>query len=145
MDPNTVDPVENRRRMLAGELYYAFTPDLTADRQSCKSACKAYNMLCTSGEPSRRELVTVWKTYVAIYPIRNFNHPPLKPVTAWSTTPRPSHRRPPPPKKTTRSSATTPGSTARSSSTTASTASMSCHIPQHPSLPYLGSCSHQWP
>ncbi|KAK4038493.1 acetyltransferase [Parachaetomium inaequale] len=60
MDPNTLDPAENRRLMLAGELYYAFTPDLTADRARCKVACGVYNTQCASGAP-RRRLVELWK------------------------------------------------------------------------------------
>ena len=63
MDPNSIDIAENRRRMLAGEFYYAWTPDLTADRQRCKAATRAFNERCTSGNASRRELVELWKAY----------------------------------------------------------------------------------
>ncbi|KAK8194683.1 uncharacterized protein BKA78DRAFT_93042 [Phyllosticta capitalensis] len=38
-----VDEVENKGKMLRGELYYAFTPKLTAERQRCQHACKRYN------------------------------------------------------------------------------------------------------
>ncbi len=57
----TIDPVENRRRMLAGELYYSFTPDLVADRRRCKVNCTQYNLHSTSGEAPRRQLVELWK------------------------------------------------------------------------------------
>lgn len=57
----TIDPAENRRRMLAGELYYAFTPDLTASRQRCKAICNEYNVHVTSGVAPRRKLVELWQ------------------------------------------------------------------------------------
>lgn len=60
MDPKNLDLAENRRRMLAGELYYAFTPDLSADRTRCKVACGVYNVQNASGAP-RRKLVELWK------------------------------------------------------------------------------------
>ncbi|KAK4146696.1 maltose O-acetyltransferase [Dichotomopilus funicola] len=60
MDPNTIDPIENRRRMAAGDLYYAFVPDLTADRFRCKVACGAYSVQDAAGAP-RRKLVELMK------------------------------------------------------------------------------------
>ncbi|TLS30097.1 hypothetical protein PpBr36_03714 [Pyricularia pennisetigena] len=51
-----IDPAENRRRMAAGELYYAFVSDLIADRQKCQIARDKYNELSKQGL-SRRELV----------------------------------------------------------------------------------------
>ncbi|KAK4152183.1 acetyltransferase [Chaetomidium leptoderma] len=60
MDPNLVDLAENRRRMLAGELYYAFTPDLSADRSRSKVACNTFNAQDASGAP-RRQLVELFK------------------------------------------------------------------------------------
>ena len=53
-----VDLEENRRRMAAEELYYAFTPDLIADRRRCRLAFEAYNR---AGDVSRRRLVELWK------------------------------------------------------------------------------------
>lgn len=53
-----VDEVENKGKMLRGELYYAFTPKLTAERQRCQHACKRYN---NAGEVSRRKLVELWR------------------------------------------------------------------------------------
>lgn len=47
-----VDPVENLRRMKAGEMYYAFTPELAADRKLCKHALSRYNK---AHDVSRRE------------------------------------------------------------------------------------------
>lgn len=73
MVPKDLDLAENRRRMLAGELYYAFTPDLTADRMRAKAACNAFNEKSISGEASRRTLVELWKKYVMSLPV--FNSP----------------------------------------------------------------------
>lgn len=121
MDPNNLDLVENRRRMLAGELYYAFTPDLMADRLRCKVACNAYNTQDAAGAP-RRKLVELWKEYVlplwagAVTENLATHHSP----PASSATKHPSHRRVAPKRK--QSSAATPGSTVRSNSTTAPSA-----------------------
>lgn len=52
---------ENLRRMLAGELYYAFTPELTALRQRCHHAVHRFN---SAGEASRRRLVELMREYV---------------------------------------------------------------------------------
>lgn len=60
-DGKPIDLVENRRRMAAGELYYAFTPDLIKDRQRCTKATRRFN---NTEEPTRRELVTMWKEFV---------------------------------------------------------------------------------
>ncbi|KAM7199192.1 maltose O-acetyltransferase [Rhypophila sp. PSN 637] len=54
---DTIDPVENRRLMLAGELYYAFAPDLSEDRLRCKRAITAYSAATTAGNVSRRRIV----------------------------------------------------------------------------------------
>jgi len=59
-DGQPIDLVENRRRMRDGELYYAFTPDLIADRKRCSQACGRFN---AAGDVSRRELVEFWKEY----------------------------------------------------------------------------------
>lgn len=56
-----IDPIENRRRMLAGELYYAFVPDLTAQRMRCKDALLAYSSHSVRGDVPRRKLVELWK------------------------------------------------------------------------------------
>lgn len=58
MDLRTIDQRENRRRMENGELYYAFTPDLIADRKRCKSASDRFN---AAGDVSRRRCVELWK------------------------------------------------------------------------------------
>jgi hypothetical protein len=46
--------------MQAGELSYAFVPDLTAERERCKIACGVYNQENAKGA-SRRRLVELWK------------------------------------------------------------------------------------
>lgn len=45
---------ENFAKMLRGELYHAFTPDLVAERARCKSACAKFN---NAGDVPRREQV----------------------------------------------------------------------------------------
>jgi hypothetical protein len=59
--PN-VDPVENLERMKAGEMYYAFTPDLMADRRRCKHALTRYNK---AQDISRREELEMLNEYVS--------------------------------------------------------------------------------
>ncbi|KAF2270257.1 maltose O-acetyltransferas-like protein [Lojkania enalia] len=49
---------ENKQKMLRGELYHAFTPELVAARARCKHACARYN---TAGEVSRRRLTELWR------------------------------------------------------------------------------------
>ncbi|KAL9058951.1 MAG: hypothetical protein Q9162_001509 [Coniocarpon cinnabarinum] len=51
---------ENERRMLAGELYHAFTPRLTQERYRCRRALEKFNSL---KDPSRRETVAAWREY----------------------------------------------------------------------------------
>lgn len=53
-----IDEVENRRKMLCGELFVSFTPELIAARKRCKYACKRYN---NAGEVPRRRLVEMWR------------------------------------------------------------------------------------
>ncbi|OIW33270.1 galactoside O-acetyltransferase [Coniochaeta ligniaria NRRL 30616] len=59
---NSVDPKENRRRMEAGELYFAFTPDLLADRKRCTVATQRFNN--AGADISRRCLVEMWKDII---------------------------------------------------------------------------------
>lgn len=49
---------ENRRRMAAGELYYAFHPDLVADRRRCGVACTRFN--AAGYDVSRRHATQLW-------------------------------------------------------------------------------------
>ncbi|KAK0610703.1 acetyltransferase [Bombardia bombarda] len=60
-DTESIDPVENKRRMLNGELHYAFTPDLGADRARCKAATLEYATHAISGVASRRKMLELWK------------------------------------------------------------------------------------
>lgn len=64
-DGAPIDLAENKKRMLRGDLYYAFTPDLAQDRKECVRACRKLN---TAVEPTRRELVGIWRECVLIYP-----------------------------------------------------------------------------
>jgi len=52
-----VDLEENQRRMRDGELYYAFTPDLTIERGRCSAACARFN---AAGDAPRRKLVELF-------------------------------------------------------------------------------------
>ena len=51
----------NKEKMLRGELYHAFTPELIRERQRCANACKRFN---NAKEGSRRELVGLWRECV---------------------------------------------------------------------------------
>ncbi|KAJ3562320.1 hypothetical protein NPX13_g8608 [Xylaria arbuscula] len=57
----TIDPRENKRRMANGELYFAFTPDLIADRKKCRQAYERFN---TAGDVPRRTLVELFQKIV---------------------------------------------------------------------------------
>lgn len=50
-----------REKMLRGELYHAFTPDLIAARARCSQACRRFN---NAGDVSRRRMVELWKDIV---------------------------------------------------------------------------------
>jgi hypothetical protein len=54
---------ENKQRMARGELYYAFTPELVAERARCKHACARYS---NAGEVSRRRLTELFREYVIL-------------------------------------------------------------------------------
>lgn len=45
-------------KMLRGELFLAFTPDLIAARDRCKHACNRFN---AAGEVPRRRLIELWR------------------------------------------------------------------------------------
>ena len=64
--------LSEKEKALRGELYYAFSPQLQAERQRCFHACERYN---NAGEISRRELITLWRDIIP-------NAPPLPPVKA---------------------------------------------------------------
>ncbi len=65
-DGQLIEDEDNRRRMRAGELYYANTPQLAADRQRCALACKRYN---AADELTRRQRIELWKEYVIFPPL----------------------------------------------------------------------------
>ena len=56
-----ISDVENERRRLAGEYYYAFLPTLIAVRTRCTQAVNAYN---DARETSRRHRVELWRRFV---------------------------------------------------------------------------------
>ncbi len=49
---------ENKQKMLRGELYHAFTPELVAERARCRHACDRLN---NAAEVPRRRLVELWR------------------------------------------------------------------------------------
>ncbi|KAJ5590251.1 hypothetical protein N7450_004223, partial [Penicillium hetheringtonii] len=51
-----------REKMLRGELFCAFTPDMVAARSRCKYACNRFNN--TSDEVPRRRLVELWRDII---------------------------------------------------------------------------------
>jgi hypothetical protein len=53
----------NKQRMLRGELYHAFTPELTAERARCRQACRRFN---DAGDVPRRSLVELYREYVSL-------------------------------------------------------------------------------
>lgn len=56
-----IDDKENEARMARGELYYAFTPELTAKRNRCHHACHRFNL---AGEVPRRKHVELWRDII---------------------------------------------------------------------------------
>jgi hypothetical protein len=58
MEPT--DLKENKARMLRGELYHAFVPNLTAERTRCHRACGRFNQ---AGDITRRRQIELWKEY----------------------------------------------------------------------------------
>ena len=53
---------ENKERMLRGELYHAFTPDLIAERERCRLACGRFNR--ADRDLGRRKLTELFREYV---------------------------------------------------------------------------------
>ena len=58
-----MDPAnsEDARLALAGELYHAFVPELTAARARCKHACNRFNI---AGHVTRRRQIELWRDIV---------------------------------------------------------------------------------
>ncbi len=54
----TTEWSENKQRMLRGEMYYAITPELNAERKRCLAACTRFN---NAGDVSPRQLVELWR------------------------------------------------------------------------------------
>ncbi|KAL5598760.1 hypothetical protein BROUX41_003904 [Berkeleyomyces rouxiae] len=52
-----IDHAENRRRMIAGEMYYSFTPELVASRARCVKACKRFNKTEDMNRRTRTQLL----------------------------------------------------------------------------------------
>lgn len=56
-----MEPSDNKQRMARGELYYAFTPELVAERARCKHACSRYN---NAGNVPRRQLTELLRDII---------------------------------------------------------------------------------
>ncbi|KAF2972630.1 hypothetical protein GQX73_g945 [Xylaria multiplex] len=56
-----IDREENRRRMVNGDLYFAFTPDLIEDRKNCRRAYEQFNK---AGDVPRRTLTELFQKIV---------------------------------------------------------------------------------
>jgi hypothetical protein len=54
-----IDDAENAARMKRGELNYAFTPALIAQREGCKKAFTQLNQ--ENGNATRRRRLELWK------------------------------------------------------------------------------------
>ncbi|KAF2836839.1 acetyltransferase, CysE/LacA/LpxA/NodL family [Patellaria atrata CBS 101060] len=52
---------ENKQKMLRGDLYHAFTPELIAARARCSHAADRFNK---AGEVSRRRMVELWRDVI---------------------------------------------------------------------------------
>lgn len=50
-----------KEKMLRGELYRAFTPELIAARGRCEQAYKRFNSASLNGEISRRRQIELWR------------------------------------------------------------------------------------
>jgi hypothetical protein len=58
IDVHPARMASEREKMLRGELFHAFVPDLVASRARCKHACERFN---NAGEVPRRRLVELWR------------------------------------------------------------------------------------
>jgi hypothetical protein len=54
-------------KMLRGELYYSFGPEMSAARRRCALACKKFNRAADNEDITRREQVQLWRKWVPIY------------------------------------------------------------------------------
>ncbi|KAK2791275.1 hypothetical protein FQN52_004951 [Onygenales sp. PD_12] len=63
--------LSGREKMLRGELYHAFTPELIAARKRCRLACDNFNR--NAAEASVRRKVELWRDIIE-------DHTPLPPV-----------------------------------------------------------------
>lgn len=51
-------PLTEKEKMLRGELYHAFDPQLVRERQICASKVQRFN---NAGDVSRRQSVMMWR------------------------------------------------------------------------------------
>ncbi|KAM0747779.1 trimeric LpxA-like protein [Meredithblackwellia eburnea MCA 4105] len=66
MSSMTISPTQNRARMLNGQLYHAFVPDLIRDRNTAKKLCDIYNR--TAPESTRRQALITLKQIIPSIP-----------------------------------------------------------------------------
>ena len=113
----TLENVEEYQKMLRGELYYSFNPEMTWARRRCAIACRKYN---AAEDPTRREQVAMWREYVHVRRIHRESHKLISIPAFWET-PSLYPRKHLPRRKMTPNSAAIPGSKVPSGSTMAST------------------------
>lgn len=56
-----IDEKENLEKMRRGDLYYAFTPQLAAQRQKCS---RVLNQINKGDDLTRRQMAEFWKEFV---------------------------------------------------------------------------------
>jgi hypothetical protein len=52
---------EEYAKMLRGELYYSFGPEMSAARRRCAHACRQFNRAAEREDITRREQVQLWR------------------------------------------------------------------------------------
>jgi hypothetical protein len=67
--PHDFDEIVNKENMIRGDLYWAFSPALIADRARCTKAWNDFNNAGMS--LTRRERLELWNKYVSL----GFLHP----------------------------------------------------------------------
>ncbi|KAE9989226.1 hypothetical protein EG327_002963 [Venturia inaequalis] len=71
----SLNSCEEYGKMLRGELYYSFGPEMSAARRRCAQACKKFNRAAEEEDITRRHQVQLWRNIVG-------NTNPLPPQAA---------------------------------------------------------------
>lgn len=62
---SSLNSCEEYQKMLRGELYYSFGPEMSAARRRCALACKKFNRAAEEEDITRREQVQLWRKWVS--------------------------------------------------------------------------------